>query len=96
MLKKVNMNTNDIVFDPEMILKAIKLFCYECVCGDSNAYMMCSEISCNLHPFRLVNSLRSSTNALRCIKKTCIECYGNKDEVKNCNSNACTLYPYRN
>ena len=89
--------------------KAIRRFCLDCQGGLSRSVRDCADDICALYPWRLPQDATEaaplapelqpdpdwSLRPMRCSRRYCITCAGDKDEARRCTAEDCTLWPYR-
>jgi len=73
-------------------LQSIRIFCVQCMGGNTHCSTDCPAVKCKLYPYRLGKGGGSKGTVIR---KYCLECVGSPSEVKNCTDLDCPLYPYR-
>lgn len=75
------------------VSRAIRNKCLDCCCGSRDEVENCT-VDCNLHPWRLGDSVPE--NKYTEIVKKCMECSsGDKYEVQACEMQSCPLWKYR-
>ena len=79
-------------------LRAVRVHCLSCCCGQANEVRLCPAETCALWPYRFGRSPKEKPELtpLKSIKARCLDCSGHiAKEVRECWDTGCALYPCR-
>ncbi len=83
------------------VIKQIRRFCMQCQGNSSADILGCKDVQCVLWPWRLMYNTAQDTaiaqkEALRHVRKHCLQCAEDKTEVRHCTArDDCPLWSLR-